>query len=136
MEDWTTVKRSKDQKPKPKKKAAPAAASSSAKADNTVKKFTAGSNRQHNTGVTATKVEKIASDPDAPMIQPKVSKAVSLEIQKGRQALGLTQKDLATKINEKATVVNDYEAGSAVPNQSILIKMEKALGVKLRGIKG
>lgn len=59
---------------------------------------------------------------------------MSKAIQQGRQAKGLTQKDLATKINEKQTVVNEYEAGKAVnPNQQILAKMERALGVKLRG---
>ena len=46
----------------------------------------------------------------------------------------MTQKDLATKINEKPSVVNDYESGKAPnPNQQILAKMERALGVKLRG---
>ena len=32
------------------------------------------------------------------------------------------------KINEKPQVVNDYEAGRAVPNQQILSKLERALG--------
>lgn len=60
--------------------------------------------------------------------------SVSKAIQKARQDKGMTQKDLATKINEKPTVVNEYEAGKAPnPNQQILAKMERALGVKLRG---
>lgn len=60
--------------------------------------------------------------------------SVSKTIQQARQAKGLTQKDLATKINEKPTVVNEYESGKAVnPNQQILMKMERVLGVKLRG---
>lgn len=37
------------------------------------------------------------------------------------------------KICEKPQVVNDYEAGRAIPNQQILTKLERALGVKLRG---
>lgn len=60
--------------------------------------------------------------------------SVSKAIQQARQAKGLTQKDLATKINEKPSVVNDYEGGKALnPNQQILMKLERALGVKLRG---
>jgi ribosome-binding protein aMBF1 (putative translation factor) len=45
----------------------------------------------------------------------------------------MTQKDLATKVNEKPSVINDYESGRAVPNQQVLSKIERALGVKLRG---
>eukprot|EP00727_Mastigamoeba_balamuthi_P001389 m51a1_g11247 putative multiprotein bridging factor 1 (139) ;mRNA; r:30592-31308 len=62
-----------------------------------------------------------------------VARDVSLRIQQGRQGKGWTQKQLAQAINEKPTVVNDYEAGRGIPNQAILAKMERALGVKLRG---
>lgn len=51
----------------------------------------------------------------------------------GRQTKELTQKDLATKINEKQSVVNEYEQGKGIPNQQILAKMERVLGIKLRG---
>ncbi|KAI9183291.1 multiprotein-bridging factor 1 [Blastocladiella emersonii ATCC 22665] len=58
---------------------------------------------------------------------------VGRAIMKARQDKGLTQKDLATKICEKSTVITDYEAGRAAPNQQVLAKLERALGVKLRG---
>lgn len=45
-----------------------------------------------------------------------------------------TQKDLAQKINEKPSVIQDYESGKAIPNPQILSKMERILGVKLRGM--
>ena len=54
-------------------------------------------------------------------------------IQKGRQDKGMTQKELATKICEKPQVVNEYEAGKGIPNNQIMIKIEKAIGIKLRG---
>jgi len=54
-------------------------------------------------------------------------------IQQGRQAKGMTQKDLAVKINEKPNVVHDYENAKGIPNPNILGKMERALGIKLRG---
>jgi ribosome-binding protein aMBF1 (putative translation factor) len=65
----------------------------------------------------------------------------------------MTQKDLANKINEKQTVVADYESGKvsferdvwekqshkpvekkkkAIPDQKVLSKMSKALGVQLK----
>lgn len=51
----------------------------------------------------------------------------------GRATLSLSQKDLAQKINEKPSVLQDYESGRAVPNPQILGKMERILKVKLRG---
>merc|ERR1719354_933947 len=63
----------------------------------------------------------------------KVSVSVSKAIQDGRREKNLTQKDLATKINEKPQIVGEYESGRATPNQRVLAKMERVLGVKLRG---
>ena len=37
------------------------------------------------------------------------------------------------KVNEKPQVVNDYESGRAIPNQQVISKLERAVGVKLRG---
>lgn len=37
------------------------------------------------------------------------------------------------KVNEKAQVINDYEAGRGIPNQMVIGKIEKILGIKLRG---
>ena len=54
-------------------------------------------------------------------------------LQQARVDKGWTQKELATKANEKPHVVNDYESGKAVPNQAIITKLERALSVKLRG---
>lgn len=50
-----------------------------------------------------------------------------------RLELKLTQKDVAQKINEKPSVIQDYEGGKAIPNPQILGKLERILGVKLRG---
>ena len=54
-------------------------------------------------------------------------------MQTARQDLKLSQKDIAQKVNEKPSVIQDYESGRAVPNPQILGKLERALGVKLRG---
>jgi putative transcription factor len=38
-------------------------------------------------------------------------------------------------INEKPQIIQEYESGKAMPNQQILSKLERILGVKLRGLK-
>lgn len=94
------------------------------------KKYNAGGNTKGDPeGQRLTKIDR--ENEVAP--PPKVDMSVGKAIQKGRQDKKLTQKELATKINEKPQVVNDYEAGRATPNQQILGKMERALGLKLRG---
>ena len=51
----------------------------------------------------------------------------------GRREKELTQKELATKINEQPKIIADLEAGRGQPNQQTLAKIERILGVKLRG---
>ena len=36
-------------------------------------------------------------------------------------------------VNEKLQVLQEYESGSAIPNEGVIVKLEKALGKKLRG---
>jgi putative transcription factor len=91
------------------------------------KKFGAGGNKSaHTSTVNAKKIEE--SDE---LKLNKVDKSLSKAIQQARQAKNMTQKDLATKINEKPQVVGEYESGKAVPNGQIIVKMERVLGVKL-----
>jgi putative transcription factor len=61
----------------------------------------------------------------------KVDKSLSKAIMQARTAKKITQKELATAINEKPQVVAEYESGKAIPNPSIIGKLERKLGVKL-----
>lgn len=54
-------------------------------------------------------------------------------IQQARIEKNWTQKDLAQRVNEKPSVINEYENGSAIVNPTLMSKLERALGVKLRG---
>lgn len=45
----------------------------------------------------------------------------------------MTQQELARRINEKTSVIQDYESGKAIPSPQILAKIERVLGIKLRG---
>jgi len=94
------------------------------------KKYGAGGNKtQSSEGQRLTKIDR--ENEVAP--PAKIDMSVGRAIQKGRQDKNLTQKDLATRVNEKPNVINDYEAGRAVPNQLLLGKIERVIGVKLRG---
>jgi len=67
--------------------------------------------------------------------RPTVSLSTAQMIRQARTARGMTQKQLAQVINEKPANIIAYEAGTmSVPNASAG-KIERALGVKLRGGK-
>ncbi|KAK3088230.1 hypothetical protein FSP39_016417 [Pinctada imbricata] len=95
----------------------------------TTKKYDAGHNRNKTIDKNTAKLDRETEE----LHHDTVTLDVSRLIQQGRQAKGLTQKELATKINEKQQVINDYEAGKAIPNQQVLAKMERVLAMKLRG---
>ena len=61
----------------------------------------------------------------------KVDKSLRKAIMEARTAKKMTQKELATAINEKPQVVAEYESGKAIPNPQIISKIERKLGTKL-----
>uniref|UniRef100_A0A5B7BU79 Putative multiprotein-bridging factor 1c n=1 Tax=Davidia involucrata TaxID=16924 RepID=A0A5B7BU79_DAVIN len=96
----------------------------------TVKKFVAGSNKKPAAAVVnARKLDEAAE----PAVLDRVSVEVRQAIQKARIEKKMSQTELAKQINERPQVVQEYENGKAVPNQAVLAKMERVLGVKLRG---
>lgn len=105
------------------------AARRSGAAINTEKKYGSTNVKSNPEGQRLTKLDNA----DDVVTVKKVDASVGKTISQVRQEKKLTQKDLATKVNEKPQVINDYEAGRAIPNQQVLAKIERALGVKLRG---
>ncbi|NXM01666.1 EDF1 factor, partial [Tyrannus savana] len=95
----------------------------------TSKKWAAGQNKQHFITKNTAKLDRETEE----LHHDRVSLEVGKVIQQGRQSKGLTQKDLATKINEKPQVIADYESGRAIPNNQVMGKIERAIGLKLRG---
>ncbi|KAL9443512.1 hypothetical protein AB3S75_016803 [Citrus x aurantiifolia] len=88
----------------------------------TVKKFDAGSNKKNAGAVVNMRKLDEGTEPDTPR-----------QIQRARLGKRMSQPDLAKQINQRPQVVPEYENGKAVANKTVLAKMEKALGVKLRG---
>jgi len=97
-----------------------------------VKKQFQKSNAQHSDlGQRAKKLDDDSETLKVKTIDPQVS----INIQRARQAKGWKQDELARNINEKASIVGEYESGRAVANDQVLNRMEKALGVYLRGVR-
>ncbi|XP_067015040.1 endothelial differentiation-related factor 1 [Anabrus simplex] len=92
-------------------------------------KWGAATNKQVVTTKNTAKLDRETEE----LRHEKVSLDLGRLIQQGRQAKGWSQKELATKVNEKPQVINDYEAGRGIPNQVVIGKIERAIGVKLRG---
>jgi len=94
----------------------------------TEKKYEGGKNASAHSGgvMSARKLEESEETKHA-----KVDKSLSKAIMQARTAKKMTQKDLATKINEKPQVVGEYESGKAIPNSQLISKIERALGCKL-----
>lgn len=97
----------------------------------TEKRFGAGGNASaHSSSATIMSARKL-EEADEPSKILKVDKSLSKAIMQARTAKKMTQKDLATAINEKPQVVAEYESGKAIPNPQIITKLERKLGCKL-----
>mmetsp|Transcript_40266 Transcript_40266/g.74495 ORF Transcript_40266/g.74495 Transcript_40266/m.74495 type:complete len:175 (-) Transcript_40266:84-608(-) len=94
----------------------------------TERKYGAGGNKSAHSGagVNAKKLEESEE-----LKHAKVDKSLSKAIMQARMAKKMTQKELATAINEKPQVIGEYESGKAIPNPQIISKMERKLGCKL-----
>ncbi|XP_017553567.1 endothelial differentiation-related factor 1 homolog [Pygocentrus nattereri] len=130
--DWDTVTVLRKKGPssaQAKSKQAVAAAQRRGEEVETTKKWAAGQNKQHTVTKNTAKLDRETEE----LHHQRVTLEVAKVIQTGRQDKGMTQKDLATKINEKPQVIAEYESGKAIPNNQIMSKIERVLGLKLRG---
>ncbi len=70
---------------------------------------------------------------DAPL--PTVSTELKIALQQARIAAKLGQKGLAAKLCVPTQVIQNYENGTAIPNNAFIAKMEKILNTTLPRIK-
>jgi DNA-binding XRE family transcriptional regulator len=61
----------------------------------------------------------------------RVDRSLAQAIQQARLGKKMTQKALATLMNEKPQVIAEYESGKAIPNPQLIAKIERALGTRL-----
>lgn len=60
-----------------------------------------------------------------------VNKELPLALQQARNAKSLTQKALSNKLNLDSTDLNAWESGKRLPNNDVIARLSKELGVKL-----
>jgi putative transcription factor len=95
------------------------------------KEHLAFNNHTVGAGANAKKLDEDNETLKVKHVDPKISAM----IQRVRQQKGLKQDELARLINERPSIVTEYENGKAIPNEQVLVRLEKALGIYLRGTK-
>jgi len=124
-QDWKTVVLKKNITKKP------ATARSIAKAKKsgdlqTVKKYGGGGNAKGGPS------NAIKLDNETENFRHKaISQNFKVTLMKARQAKKWTQKELAQKMNVQASIIASYENGSAIPQQQVINRLQRVLGVKL-----
>merc|ERR1719183_1414225 len=93
-----------------------------------------GTNKSSHSGAGANAI-KLDENTEA-FRHETVSHDFKLALQQARLAKKMTQAALATTINEKSMVINEYESGKAIPNGAIINKLNRALGVRLPKTRG
>ncbi|MQL75449.1 hypothetical protein Taro_007826 [Colocasia esculenta] len=134
-QDWEPIvlrKKAPTAAAKKDEKAVNAARRSGAEIE-TVKKSNAGVNKAASSS-TSLNTRKLDEETEN-LTHEKVSMELKKNIMQARMDKKLTQAQLAQLINEKPQVIQEYETGKAIPNQQIITKLERVLGVKLRGKK-
>ncbi len=130
-QDWNTVVLTKTAKQKAKGLSS-AQAIAQAKVSGSMtseKKIAAGENKSAHAGggPGLRKLEESTED----FKHNTVNRNLSASIQQARLAKKMTQAQLATAINERAQIIQQYESGQAIPNPQILNKLDRALGIHL-----
>lgn len=89
------------------------------------------SNKSHVPGIISNRKLDEATEPG---IIPTVSLSLGQKIQAGRRSKTppMTQAQLAQAINVKVAIINDYEQGRGIPDNTVINKLERTLGTKLR----
>ncbi len=131
-QDWTTVTFTKSNKQKAQAALANAHSVAQAKASGLVtaeKRHGAAENKSAHapSGAGMKKLEESTDE----FTHTTVNKNLSQAITQARLAKKMTQAQLATAINERPQVIQQYESGQAIPNGAILGKLDRALGIHL-----
>jgi putative transcription factor len=124
-QDWKPVVLRKNITSKPKTAGSMAHAKATGQVE-TQQKYGGGGNTG-GSGINARKLE----EEDATFHHASIGLDFKNALMKARSAKKWKQSDLARNINVKEEIVKKYENGQAIPDQQIINKLNRALGVKL-----
>lgn len=77
-----------------------------------------------------TNIRRLAEETDVVPVQT-LPHEFRVAMQRARNDAQMSQADLARRVNEKQSVINEYESGRAIPNGAVISKIEKALNCRL-----
>jgi len=80
------------------------------------------------------KKAKKAEDEEEDFRQDKIGRKFCVALQQARLQKGWKQEQLAHVLNVNKNVINQYESGKAIPDPSLISKMNRALGVNLPAV--
>ena len=130
-QDWGTVTFSRSGPRRGASKQEKAAAQRSAARRGNVtqtKKYGGGGNSaQHGGGKNTMKLDEETEVMKHDQVDIHFGKA----LMQARMAAKMTQKQLAQKLNVKASIVQNYEKAKGIPNPRLISNMERALNCKL-----
>ena len=79
---------------------------------------------------TSQKLSKIDRETETFKVK-KITSKISKEIQRGRLAKKMNQKQLAQAVNVTPKVISDFESGKALPNEGIKRKIANYLNISI-----
>jgi|ERR1719397_671911 len=131
MSDWQTQDTVLSRKSTAKDRKSTSAVNKAARSGNVAvdKKYGGGGNQQRTVQKNTANLDRETEE----LKHEGVTKDFSKHLREARTAKGWTQKDMAQRINEKPQVIQEYETGKGLPNNQVQSKMERCLGVHLRG---
>jgi putative transcription factor len=128
-QDWTTVTFTKKKDIKSVPGGASALAQAKASGAVSAERKVTG-NKATGGPVPSAHLRKLEESTDV-FEHKQVNRNLAQAISQARQAKKMTQAQLATAINERQQIVQEYESGKGIPNAQVLGKLDRALGIHL-----
>jgi len=81
----------------------------------------------------AERVERVKKRKIRESVEEDILPDFANRIREAREKKGVSRNELAAMINEKVSVIEKVEAGKMLPDEKLTKKLEKVLGIKIKG---